>query len=69
MMEVSLNCTLIYRKRFLTLYIEYCEIHIDIDNAPDEIQIFSKNGKDATADRSALHEYVRVKSCHELAHI
>ncbi|PVH97329.1 hypothetical protein DM02DRAFT_685168 [Periconia macrospinosa] len=35
---------------------EYCEIHINLDHSQDdnEIQIFSKNGKDATADREAL---------------
>ncbi|KAF2651849.1 hypothetical protein K491DRAFT_681857 [Lophiostoma macrostomum CBS 122681] len=37
---------------------EYCEIHINLD-APNEIQIFSKNGKDATADRQALHQSIR----------
>lgn len=34
---------------------EYCEIHIDLDRAPNHIQIYSKNGKDATADRRPLH--------------
>ncbi|KAI8933435.1 hypothetical protein NX059_010049 [Plenodomus lindquistii] len=38
---------------------EYCEIHIDLQNAPNEIKIFSKNGKDATADRQALHGPIR----------
>lgn len=38
---------------------EYCEIHVDLENAPQEIKLFSKNGKDATADRSALHPTIR----------
>jgi len=38
---------------------EYCEIHVDLENAPQDIKIFSKNGKDATADRSALHPTIR----------
>ncbi|KAF2852052.1 hypothetical protein T440DRAFT_553972 [Plenodomus tracheiphilus IPT5] len=38
---------------------EYCEIHIDLGNISDEIRIFSKNGKDATADRKALHSPIR----------
>ncbi|KAF2734307.1 hypothetical protein EJ04DRAFT_437215 [Polyplosphaeria fusca] len=37
---------------------EYCEIHIDL-NSSEDIQIFSKNGKDATADRQALHDTIR----------
>ena len=38
---------------------EYCEIHIDLCRAPQDIQIFSKNGKDATSDREALHATIR----------
>lgn len=38
---------------------EYCEIHINLSNAPQDIKIFSKNGKDATADRQALHGTIR----------
>jgi DNA ligase-4 len=38
---------------------EYCEIHVDLDNAPNVIKIFSKNGKDATADREPLHATIR----------
>ncbi|KAH7079625.1 hypothetical protein FB567DRAFT_126085 [Paraphoma chrysanthemicola] len=38
---------------------EYCEIHVDLDNAPNDIRIFSKNGKDATADREPLHSAIR----------
>lgn len=38
---------------------EYCEIHIDLTNAPQDIKIFSKNGKDATADCEALHKTIR----------
>lgn len=36
---------------------EYCEIHIDLDCKPEDMRIFSKNGKDATADRRALDRY------------
>ncbi|KAK1910678.1 hypothetical protein P3342_008558 [Pyrenophora teres f. teres] len=38
---------------------EYCEIHVDLDNAGDPIRIFSKNGKDATVDRQPLHDIIR----------
>ncbi|KAF2702821.1 hypothetical protein K504DRAFT_464009 [Pleomassaria siparia CBS 279.74] len=38
---------------------EYCEIHIDLENSSNSIQIFSKNGKDATADRESLHGTIR----------
>ena len=38
---------------------EYCEIHVDLDNAENPIRIFSKNGKDATADREPLHDIIR----------
>jgi DNA ligase-4 len=38
---------------------EYCEIHIDLDNAPNETKIYSKNGKDATADREPLQTTIR----------
>lgn len=37
---------------------EYCEIHIDLSkssNRAECIQIFSKSGKDSTADREGLH--------------
>jgi DNA ligase-4 len=39
---------------------EYCEIHVNLDNAPNDIKIFSKNGKDATADREPLHSAIRA---------
>ncbi|KAF1918764.1 hypothetical protein BDU57DRAFT_511508 [Ampelomyces quisqualis] len=39
---------------------EYCEIHIDLGNVGNEIKIFSKNGKDATADREPLHSTIRA---------
>ncbi|KAF1967458.1 hypothetical protein BU23DRAFT_583861 [Bimuria novae-zelandiae CBS 107.79] len=35
---------------------EYC---INVEDAPSEIKIFSKNGKDATMDREALHITIR----------
>jgi DNA ligase-4 len=38
---------------------EYCEIHVDLQNAPKDIRIYSKNGKDATADREPLHSTIR----------
>ncbi|KAH5057811.1 hypothetical protein HBI26_082360 [Parastagonospora nodorum] len=38
---------------------EYCEIHVDLTNSPKDIKIFSKNGKDATADREPLHSTIR----------
>lgn len=38
---------------------EYCEVHINLANSPNDIQIFSKNGKDATKDRQALHGTIR----------
>ncbi|KAH7042684.1 hypothetical protein B0J12DRAFT_673753, partial [Macrophomina phaseolina] len=37
---------------------EFCEIHVDLDRE-DEIQIFSKNGKDATQDRKNLIPAIR----------
>ncbi|KAF2646598.1 hypothetical protein P280DRAFT_464802 [Massarina eburnea CBS 473.64] len=38
---------------------EYCEIHVNLDDAPNDIKIFSKNGKEATADRQLLHDTIR----------
>ncbi len=39
---------------------EYCEIHVDLEKRESEqIKIFSKNGKDATADRAALLPNIR----------
>jgi DNA ligase-4 len=38
---------------------EYCEIHIDLQQGSNDIKIFSKNGKDATADREPLHSTIR----------
>jgi DNA ligase-4 len=35
------------------------EIHVELETAPNDIQIFSKNGKDATKDREALHTTIR----------
>ncbi|KAH8800779.1 hypothetical protein F5884DRAFT_713747 [Xylogone sp. PMI_703] len=37
---------------------EYCQIHIDLNKAND-IQIFSKSGKDSTRDRRGLHPVLR----------
>ncbi|GAB7340382.1 hypothetical protein MBLNU457_6825t1 [Dothideomycetes sp. NU457] len=38
---------------------EYCEIHIDLSKKDDWLKIFSKSGKDSTADRKALHSTLR----------
>ncbi|KAK0651709.1 hypothetical protein B0T16DRAFT_404496 [Cercophora newfieldiana] len=38
---------------------EYCQIHIDLSKGRDCIQIFSKSGKDSTADRINLHDSIR----------
>lgn len=38
---------------------EYCQIHIDLWKYPNSIQIFSKSGKDSTADRAGVHQAVR----------
>jgi DNA ligase-4 len=38
---------------------EYCEIHVDLENTDQDIKIYSKNGKDATADRAPLHAIIR----------
>jgi DNA ligase-4 len=38
---------------------EYCQIHIDVNKAGHRIKIFSKSGKDSTADRIGLHPAVR----------
>ncbi|KOC13462.1 ATP dependent DNA ligase domain protein [Aspergillus flavus AF70] len=38
---------------------EYCQIHVDLSKPSRSIQIFSKSGKDSTADRSGVHHVVR----------
>ncbi|KAL3450472.1 hypothetical protein BJX65DRAFT_270870 [Aspergillus insuetus] len=38
---------------------EYCQIHIDLSKHPDSIQIFSKSGKDSTADRAGVHQAIK----------
>ncbi|KAL2842414.1 hypothetical protein BJY01DRAFT_264517 [Aspergillus pseudoustus] len=38
---------------------EYCQIHIDISKHPNSIQIFSKSGKDSTADRAGVHQAIK----------
>ncbi|GAP90534.2 putative ATP dependent DNA ligase domain-containing protein [Rosellinia necatrix] len=38
---------------------EYCQIHIDLRKPHSCIQIFSKSGKDSTADRTSLHTAIR----------
>lgn len=37
---------------------EYCQVHIDLSKGQNCIQIFSKNGKDSTVDRSGVHEAI-----------
>ena len=38
---------------------EYCQIHINLQNRGNEIRLFSKSGKDSTADRQGLHSTIR----------
>ncbi|KAL4950272.1 hypothetical protein BDW69DRAFT_172519 [Aspergillus filifer] len=38
---------------------EYCQIHVDLSNRFNPIQIFSKSGKDSTADRVGVHAALR----------
>jgi len=38
---------------------EYCEIHIDLSKKDDWLKVFSKSGKDSTADRKALRSTLR----------
>lgn len=38
---------------------EYCQIHIDLSKGRRCIQIFSKSGKDSTADRAGVHGAIR----------
>ncbi|KAI0552143.1 hypothetical protein F4679DRAFT_536059 [Xylaria curta] len=38
---------------------EYCQIHVDLRKPRHRIQIFSKSGKDSTADRAGLHSAIR----------
>ncbi|EEH36863.2 hypothetical protein PAAG_07281 [Paracoccidioides lutzii Pb01] len=40
---------------------EYCQIHINLAKRPNCIQIFSKSGRDSTADRSGVHS--TLKEC------
>ena len=35
---------------------EYCQIHVDLEQSRSPIRIFSKSGKDSTADRSGVRE-------------
>lgn len=38
---------------------EYCQIHVDVSKSSGCIQIFSKSGKDSTADRVGIHEVIK----------
>ncbi|KAL4791592.1 hypothetical protein BDV19DRAFT_392940 [Aspergillus venezuelensis] len=38
---------------------EYCQIHVNLSNRFNAIQIFSKSGKDSTADRIGVHAAIR----------
>lgn len=40
---------------------EYCQIHVDVTKRDQQIQLFSKSGKDSTADRIGLHD--TLKEC------
>lgn len=39
---------------------EYCQIHIDLSEGRQCLQIFSKSGKDSTADRYKLHGAIKA---------
>ncbi|KAI4250015.1 MAG: hypothetical protein LQ352_005437 [Teloschistes flavicans] len=38
---------------------EYCQIHINLARGTDCVQLFSKSGKDSTADRIGVHEAIK----------
>ncbi|MCJ1473550.1 hypothetical protein MMC13_002201 [Lambiella insularis] len=38
---------------------EYCQIHVDLEKPGNEIQIFSKSGKDSTKDKRGVHSTIR----------
>ncbi len=38
---------------------EYCQIHIDLSQGANCIQIFSKSGKDSTEDRKGVHQAIK----------
>ncbi|KAI9787327.1 MAG: hypothetical protein M1816_007675 [Peltula sp. TS41687] len=38
---------------------EYCQIHVDLASKHNWLQIFSKSGKDSTADRRGIHQTIR----------
>ncbi len=38
---------------------EYCQIHVDVRRRDQQIQLFSKSGKDSTADRIGLHDTLK----------
>lgn len=38
---------------------EYCQVHIDVSAGENWIKIFSKSGKDSTADRAGLHHSIK----------
>ncbi|KAJ9210450.1 hypothetical protein DTO166G4_7917 [Paecilomyces variotii] len=38
---------------------EYCQIHVNLSQQPDCIQIFSKSGKDSTIDRIGIHNVIK----------
>lgn len=43
---------------YVDLCIEYCQIHVDLTRKENWLQIFSKSGKDSTADRRGIHQCV-----------
>lgn len=38
---------------------EYCQVHVDLTREDECIQIFSKSGKDSTADRAGVHDAIK----------
>ncbi|KAK4694874.1 hypothetical protein P7C71_g2780, partial [Lecanoromycetidae sp. Uapishka_2] len=38
---------------------EYCQIHVDLSQGNDCLQIFSKSGKDSTLDRRDVHQAIK----------
>ncbi|KAL9093641.1 MAG: hypothetical protein Q9159_000170 [Coniocarpon cinnabarinum] len=38
---------------------EYCQVHVDLTQGANCLQIFSKSGKDSTRDRAAVHGWLK----------
>ncbi|KAF3932946.1 hypothetical protein ABW20_dc0101934 [Dactylellina cionopaga] len=41
------------------LFLEYCQIHIDLTKGKDWLKIYSKSGRDSTQDRIGCHSIIR----------